>query len=176
RTFVQRQVAGYVRSGDNLILSPAGLLARLNEEMAREDLEKHLTMFYGIIDLTQDTLLYANAGHFPWPVLWGSGQVRVLEHPSVPVGMVPGTRYEEHRLALGDGATLSVFSDGVLETLPMPTMDAKLQYLQGFFGRSDVTVEQARDALHLDRGTALADDVALLIIQRGETDGIHATA
>jgi CheY-like chemotaxis protein len=53
RTFVQRQVAGYVRSGDNLILSPARLLMRLNDEMARDDLEKHLTIFYGILDLVE---------------------------------------------------------------------------------------------------------------------------
>jgi len=176
RTFVQRQVASYVRSGDNLVLSPARLLTRLNEEMARDDLEKHLTIFYGIIDLTEDALLYANAGHFPWPILCDGSEVTVLEQPGVPVGMVPGTRYEEYRQKLGPNLSLAVFSDGVLEVLPQTGVDAKLNYLREFFGRLDVSVEQARTELHLDDGSSLPDDVAVLLIQRGGNDGNHAGA
>lgn len=176
RTFVQRQVASFTRSGDHLVLSPARLLTRLNDEMARDDLEKHLTIFYGIIDLTEDVLLYANAGHFPWPILCDGGKVTVLEQPGVPVGMVPGTRYEEHRVDLGDHLSLAVFSDGLLEILPQAGVDAKIQYLQQFFGRLDVTVEQAKHAFHLTDGSALPDDVAMLIIQRGGRDGNHADA
>jgi serine phosphatase RsbU (regulator of sigma subunit) len=176
RTFVQRQVAGYVRSGDNLILSPARLLMRLNDEMARDDLEKHLTIFYGILDLEENTLLYANAGHFPWPILCDASSVTVLEQPGVPVGMVPGTRYEERKIVLADTMSLSVFSDGVLEVLPQSTLDEKLEFLRGFFGRLDVSVEQAKQQLRLQPGNALPDDVALLIIQRGGNDGKPASA
>ncbi len=172
RTFVQRQVASLMRTGDELVLSPARLLERLNEEMARDDLEKHLTMFYGIIDRDQDTLLYASAGHFPWPILFDDSGAKVLDRPSIPVGMVTGATYQEHCEPLRPNMSLSVFSDGVLEVLPQENLDAKLSYLKDFFGRFDVSVEQARKALHLDGG-ALPDDVALLIIQRGNNDG-HA--
>jgi serine phosphatase RsbU (regulator of sigma subunit) len=170
RTFVQRQVASLARTGDKLVLSPARLLARLNEEMAREDLEKHLTIFYGVIDLRDDTLLYANAGHFPWPILCDETGARALEQPGVPVGMVPGTRYDEQRLKLAPTMSLSVFSDGVLEVLPHSTLDAKIGCLSDLFGKLDVTIEQARRVLHLNDGLALPDDVAILIVQRG---GIH---
>jgi serine phosphatase RsbU (regulator of sigma subunit) len=175
RTFVQRQVASFTRAADHLILSPARLLTRLNEEMAREDLEKHLTIFYGIIDLEENLLLYANAGHFPWPILHTSEETIVLEQPGVPVGMVPGSRYEEHRIPLPDPMILSVFSDGVLEVLPQATLNEKLAFLRAFFGRLDVTVEQARRELHLNDGSPLPDDVAVLIIQRGGEDGNDAT-
>jgi serine phosphatase RsbU (regulator of sigma subunit) len=171
RTFVQRQVASYVRSGDALILSPAKLLMRLNQEMAHEDLDKHLTIFYGIIDLRDDSLLYANAGHFPWPILCGDGKVSVLEQPGLPVGLAPHTRYENRRLQLPRMTSLSVFSDGVLEVLPQSSLDAKLAFLREFFGRPDVTVEQARQELHLHDGSVLPDDVAILIVQR--TGGDH---
>jgi serine phosphatase RsbU (regulator of sigma subunit) len=174
RTFVQRQVASFTRASDQLILSPARLLTRLNEEMAREDLEKHLTIFYGIIDLEENLLLYANAGHFPWPILHSSDETIVLEQPGVPVGMVPGSRYEEHRISLPNPMLLSVFSDGVLEVLPQPTLSEKLTFLRTFFGRLDVTVAQARRELHLDDGSPLPDDVAVLIIQRGGEDGNDA--
>lgn len=174
RTFVQRQVASYTRTGDPLILSPGRLLTRLNAEMAREDLEKHLTIFYGIIDLQTDRLTFANAGHFPWPVLTLGEEVRLLEQPGVPVGMVPGTRYDEQHIQLTTPMCLSVFSDGLLEVLPQPTLDAKLAFLRDYFGRHEVTVEQARSELHLNDGSSLPDDVALLLIQRGGNDGGHA--
>ncbi len=165
RTFVQRQVASYVRSNDPLILSPAQLLVRLNQEMAHEDLDKHLTIFYGIIDLAEDTLLYANAGHFPWPILCADGSIQELEQPGLPVGLSPSTRYENRVLALPPRASLSVFSDGLLEVLPQSTLDAKLAFLRGFFGRPDITVEQVRFELGLQHGAFLPDDVAILIVQ-----------
>ncbi|MGB8294199.1 MAG: SpoIIE family protein phosphatase [Polyangia bacterium] len=176
RTFVQRQVASSIESGDDLVLSPARLLMRLNEEMARDHLDKHLTIFYGVIDLQEDTLLYANAGHFPWPVLYDGGSVRVLEQPGVPVGMMAHSRYQEHRVPLTDSMSLSVFSDGVLEVLSQSTLDAKLEYLRGLFGKPNVTVEQAKQELHLDGQSSLPDDVAILIIQRGGSDGNRASA
>jgi phosphoserine phosphatase RsbU/P len=171
RTFVQRQVSSFARSGDTLILSPARLLSRLNEEMARDDLEKHLTMFYGVIDLCDDTLLFANAGHFPWPILCDAAGAKALEQPGVPVGMVPGTQYDEHRLKLAPSMSLSVFSDGVLEVLPQSNLAGKMSALRTLFGRLDVTIEQARQELHLSEGLALPDDVAILIIQRGGNYG-----
>jgi sigma-B regulation protein RsbU (phosphoserine phosphatase) len=148
---------------------------RLNDEMARDDLDKHLTIFYGVIDLQEDNLLYANAGHFPWPVLYDAGAVSVLEQPGVPVGMMPHTRYQQHRVPLAPSMSLSIFSDGVLEVLGQSTLDEKLKYLRGLFGRPDVTVEQARQELHLDSASALPDDVAILIIQRGGGDGNRTT-
>jgi serine phosphatase RsbU (regulator of sigma subunit) len=176
RTFVQRHVASSIQSGDDLVLSPARLLMRLNDEMARDDLDKHLTIFYGVIDLQENTLLYANAGHFPWPVLCDAGSVRVLELPGVPVGMMPHSRYQQHHVPLAASMSLSVFSDGVLEVLDQSTLDAKLDYLRDLFGRPDVTVEQARKELHLDSASALPDDVAILIIQRGGSDDNRTSA
>jgi serine phosphatase RsbU (regulator of sigma subunit) len=170
RTFVQRQVASFVRTGDDLVLSPARLLARLNEEMARDDLQKHLTIFYGIIDLAEHVMLCANAGHFPWPVLRQDDRTLVLEHPGVPVGMVPGSQYEEHRLKLAARMSLSVFSDGLLEVLTQGNLDEKLLFLRDYFGRLDVSVEQAKRELNLTEGLTLPDDVALLIIQRGDDE------
>jgi hypothetical protein len=177
RTFVQRQVASYVRSNDTLILSPAQLLTRLNQEMAHEDLDKHLTIFYGIIDLSEDTLLYANAGHFPWPILCASGTTQELEQPGLPVGLSPNARYENRVLPLPQRASLAVLSDGLLEVLPQPTLDGKLAFLRGFFGRPGVTVEQVRFELGLQHGAFLPDDVAILIVQRtgaSHGDATHA--
>jgi serine phosphatase RsbU (regulator of sigma subunit) len=170
RTFVQRELARYEHGGEASILSPGHLLMRLNDDLAKDDLGKHLTMFYGVIEQERDVLAYSTAGHFPWPVLYDGQSAIVLEHSSMPAGMLPGTRYGEHRKQLRPGASLSIFSDGVLEALPQQSTREKLAFLREYFGRTDVSVEAARRELGFRAPGELPDDVALLIVQRGAAD------
>jgi phosphoserine phosphatase RsbU/P len=167
RTFVQHELARYEQGGDASILSPGLLLTRLNDELTKDDLGKHLTIFYGVMERERDMLAYATAGHFPWPILYDGQAVTVLEHASMPAGMLPGTRYAEQRIRLPPGACLSIFSDGMLEALPPQSLREKLAYLREYFGRSDVNVEAARRELGFGAPIELPDDVALLVVQRG---------
>ncbi len=171
RTFVQRQVASYVRSGDDLVLSPGRLLTRLNEEMSRDDLSKHLTVFYGIIDLSDDTLLFANAGHFPWPLLTNRQGSTTLEHPGVPVGMMPTTHYQEHQLTLPNPCSLSIVSDGVLEVFKEGGLGEKLSRLREHLGKLGLDIETLREPLSLTTRTTFPDDIAILVVQRGGEHG-----
>jgi serine phosphatase RsbU (regulator of sigma subunit) len=170
RTFVQRELARYEHGGEASILSPGHLLMRLNDELVKDDLGKHLTVFFGVIDQEREVLAYATAGHFPWPVLYDGQSVSVLEHSSTPAGILPGTRYAEHRKQLRPGACLSVFSDGLLETLPDKPLREKLGILRDYFGRPDVSIEAARRELGFGGAGELPDDVAILIVQRGADD------
>ncbi len=174
RTFVQRQVASYAETGDDLVLHPDRLLMRLNEDMTRDGLEKHLTIFYGTIDLVEDRLTYANGGHFPWPILRLGERVMALDHPGVPVGMLPSSRYEARRLTLAPRTTLCVCSDGVLGVLPQPSLEAKLEHLQRFFGQEEIDIQAARRELALDGSKPLPDDIAILIVQCGGQHGHFA--
>lgn len=171
RTFVQRKVAELGRSGDTLVTSPAQLLASVNEEMSRQDLDTHMTLFYGVIDNASATLTYANAGHFPWPLVWDGTRSTSLEHPGAPLGMMPRARWDEHQLVLEEGTQLAAFSDGLLDVLPHDGIAAKQRFLRALFGRSGVTVEQIRRELRLDERAPLPDDVAMLLIKRGGGDG-----
>jgi serine phosphatase RsbU (regulator of sigma subunit) len=171
RTFIHQQVADFTRARNDLILSPARLLERLNEQMSRDDLDRHVTIFYGVIDGPDDSLLYANGGQFPWPLLYDGEQCRALAEPGLPVGVMPHTRYPERRVALPKNLVLAAFSDGLLEILPHPDLLAKEAFLRALFGRASVTVEQVRRELHLDDRARLPDDVAILLIKRGDGHG-----
>ena len=166
RAFVHRHAAEHARTRDGLVLSPARLLDRLNEEVARDDLDKHLTIFYGVVDSQDGTLTYANAGHFPWPVLFDGEKSVDLEQPGVPVGVMPTTRYREHRVALPPRMVLAVFSDGLLEILPHADLTSKQAFLRKLFSRADVTVEKVSAELRLEE-QRLPDDVAMLLVKRG---------
>ena len=171
KTFMQRYVGDFTRAGNGLVLSPGQLLSRLNEEVCKESLDKHLTIFYGVINTQEDSLLYANAGHFPWPFVFDGQQVIALEQPGVPVGLMPRTSYKEALLKLPPAVVLAAFSDGILEILPHKNLMDKLGFLRTLFCRLDVTVEGAHAALHLDDKDALPDDVAFLLVKRGDNHG-----
>lgn len=170
-TFFQRHVADFVRGRDALVLSPGRLLERLNEEVVRNDLDKHLTLFFGIVDSRANALLYANAGHFPWPLIFNGKETLAIAQPGVPIGLVPNSRYEEHRLQLPPQLVLAVFSDGLLEILPHRNLEEKLGFLRLLFGRPDVTVERVRNELGLNGEPRLPDDIAFLLIKRGDGHG-----
>lgn len=95
--------------------SPGAVLAQVNEALC-PDLPPNMfvTCFYAILEPTTGQLCYANAGH-AWPLLWHGGQVREVQARGMPLGLMPGTRYEEHTTEIALGATVLFYSDGVEE-------------------------------------------------------------
>ncbi len=172
RSLVQGIAGERGPGGDPLVLSPARVLERLNQEMAKERVDKHLTLFFGVIDNADATLVYANAGQFPWPIVYDGSRVTPLAHPGMPIGMLAHARYEEHSIHFADEGRLVAVSDGLLEVLPHSGVAAKQAFLDALFARDDVTVEQVRHELRLDERLPLPDDIAILLIKRG---GTHAS-
>ena len=61
--------------------------ARLNRDLYRLNLDKHLTLFYGVIDLEEHTLRYSNGGQFPYPLLSEGEETRMLQCRGRPLGL-----------------------------------------------------------------------------------------
>jgi sigma-B regulation protein RsbU (phosphoserine phosphatase) len=86
-----------------------------------ETVEPHqyVTAFYGMLDATNRTLAFVNAGHNPPLLLERSGAARFIEHGGLPLGMFRDTRYYEHYLPIESGQTLVLYTDGATEA-PSP--------------------------------------------------------
>ena len=152
RTFVQRHAAEHARMGRRpgsaRAVRAARLLDQFNEEMCTNDLEKHVTIFYGVVDSKGSTLLYANAGHFPWPLLFDGERVVEIEQSGVPAGLLRSTRYAvSTRPTSPRDLVLAVFSDGLLEILPHADLMGKQAFLRALFGRAEVTVELGQEGI-----------------------------
>ncbi len=82
-----------------------------------ESIERNqfVTAFYGILDATNRTLAYANAGHNPPLLLDANGNARFLELGGLPLGMFRDTRYYQYYLTLEPGQLLLLYTDGVTE-------------------------------------------------------------
>src|ERR1044072_2969363 len=82
-----------------------------------ESIERNqfVTAFYGILDVTNKTLTYTNAGHNPPILLKQNGEVSIIDRGSVPLGMFRDTRYHEYYLTTEPGQVLVLYTDGVTE-------------------------------------------------------------
>lgn len=82
-----------------------------------ESIENHqfVTAFYGVLDATNRTLAYANAGHNPPLLIEPDGTYRYIERGELPLGMFKDARFYEYYLSIEAGQTLVLYTDGVTE-------------------------------------------------------------
>lgn len=104
------------RAEDDTILHPERMLTTLNRDLRAQKLNKHATMFYAVVDLQTDTMVYANAGHFPFPLVhYGADKTQALEAPGRPLGLFDEATYAARELPLTGLRSMLLASDGVLE-------------------------------------------------------------
>ncbi|MBA2392524.1 MAG: SpoIIE family protein phosphatase [Ktedonobacteraceae bacterium] len=95
--------------------SPSEVLARVND-LLHVDIPAGMfvTCFYAILNPKNGHLRYANAGHEP-PYRQHDGNAAELWATGMPLGMMPGTRYDEYEATLIPGESLLFYSDGLVE-------------------------------------------------------------
>src|SRR5438034_1736317 len=84
-----------------------------------ESIERNqfVTAFYGILDATNRTLAYSNAGHSPALLMKADGTTRFEERGGVPLGMFRDSRYYEYFETIEPGQMLVLYTDGVTEAM-----------------------------------------------------------
>jgi len=102
--------------------SPKAILCHLNDLLY--DLlcrQYSITMILGILDTSNGSFQYANAGHWPGIVKGSNGDVRLLNPTGCPVGFARSERFdellEEHEFYFSKGDVVFLYTDGVIETM-----------------------------------------------------------
>jgi serine phosphatase RsbU (regulator of sigma subunit) len=96
--------------------SPGEVLKRVNETLlARIPANMFVTCFYCILDPKSASLTYANAGHDLPYVRRRGGDAEELRARGMPLGIMPGMRYEKKEIVLEAGDTALFYSDGLVE-------------------------------------------------------------
>jgi serine phosphatase RsbU (regulator of sigma subunit)/ABC-type amino acid transport substrate-binding protein len=96
---------------------PASFLEHLNKRLAPLlPPGQYATMFYGVMDLSRDQLVYASAAT-PSPLLFlpGKGQPLVGDGKGYPLGMFEESTYENRELPFPRGCSLLLYSDAITE-------------------------------------------------------------
>jgi sigma-B regulation protein RsbU (phosphoserine phosphatase) len=157
---------------DQTILSPRALLARLDADLAAQQLDRHIAMFYGVLDTTSGRLVYSNAGAFPYPLLCNGDTVQELECAGRPLNLPGQARPGEGEAVLEPGGRLLMVSDGVLEGACggaglAQSFEDKRRALGDLLRRAH-GVEDVVQGLQIEESKPSTDDVALLFMRREE--------
>jgi sigma-B regulation protein RsbU (phosphoserine phosphatase) len=107
-----------LRSAIHVGYAPNVAMAKVNY-LLWESIEQHqfVTCFYGMLDATNRTLAFVNAGHNPLLVLNPGGGPRFVERGGLPLGLFKDTRYYEYYLPIDAGQVLVLYTDGATEAL-----------------------------------------------------------
>ena len=102
---------------------PWTILAELNRMFQmNEQGNNYFTIWYGVISLSDQHLVYASAGHPP-AILIQQQNIKHLDNDNIPIGMFDEYPFEQDICSFATGDRLYIFSDGVYE---VPQVDGKL--------------------------------------------------
>jgi len=158
----------YMRGRFSGEFTPSRILALLNRDLLDSGLDKHITLFMGVLDDERGTLTYSVAGHHPLPLLYRDGQAGTIpvERSSFPVGLFSGATYFDQSLPLSADFALILFSDGILEFLKTGDMAAKEAHLCEVVRQSKGDFDTIKSALGLHKSVNVPDDIAVMSVTR----------
>ena len=107
-----------LRAAIHIGYAPHISMAKVNY-LLWESIERNqfVTAFYAVLDASNKTLAYTNAGHNPPLLMDADGRARFIERGGLPLGMFRDTRYYEYYLPIETGQTLVLYTDGVTEAI-----------------------------------------------------------
>jgi len=138
-----------------------------------ESIERNqfVTAFYGLLDVTNRTLAYSNAGHNPPLLIDADGNARFEERGGVPLGMFRDSRYYEYFYAIAPGEIFVLYTDGVTEALNAAGQDyGRERLIEAVQRARTLPAREMIDFLHGDLmkwtdGRGAADDVTFFIVK-----------
>jgi sigma-B regulation protein RsbU (phosphoserine phosphatase) len=138
-----------------------------------ESIERNqfVTSFYGILDASNRTLAYSNAGHNPPLVMEADGKARFEERGGVPLGMFRDTRYYEYYMTLDRGQVLVLYTDGVTEAMdPVNDEYGRDRLVEAVRRCRHLSAREMIDFIHRDvinwtDGLGAHDDVTFFIVR-----------
>ncbi len=161
-----------IRAATHIGYSPHISMVKVNY-LLWESIERNqfVTAFYGILDVTNRTLAYTNAGHNPPLLLDREGNAQFLDRGSFPLGMFRDTRYHEYYLTTQPGHILVLYTDGVTEAQNLSGEEFGRQRLvEAVIANRDLGARELIAAVHKEvidwtEGAGATDDVTFFVIK-----------
>lgn len=162
-----------IRSDAPRQVSPSAVLERANEFLESDiPANMFVTCLYAVLEPATGRLRFANAGHDLPYVRRPDGLVVELRATGMPLGAMPGMRYDDKEATLAPGDVLLLHSDGVAEAHdPGREMFGFPRMRQLMTGHADgqELIDGLLEALHRFTGDGWEqeDDITLVTLVRG---------
>jgi serine phosphatase RsbU (regulator of sigma subunit)/predicted ester cyclase len=148
--------------------SPGEMLELVNEALVPSiPANMFVTCFYAILDPRSGSLLYANAGH-DLPYVRRGSECEELRARGMPLGLLPGVRYEEKEMVLDAGEAALFYSDGLVEAHDPEGEMFCFPRLRGLVAEHGPLEEALLEELYsfVGEGWEQEDDITLLTLRR----------
>jgi sigma-B regulation protein RsbU (phosphoserine phosphatase) len=105
-----------LRAGVQVGYAPHIALAKVNN-LLWDSVEEHqfITGIYGLLDSTNRTFVFSNAGHNPPLLIKPDGEYRYVEYGDLPLGMFKDIHYHQHFIRFDKGQLMVIYTDGITE-------------------------------------------------------------
>lgn len=74
-----------------------------------------ITAIYGMLDSTNRTFVFSNAGHNPPLLIKPDGEYRFVEYGDLPLGMFEDLHFHQHFIRFEENQVLVIYTDGITE-------------------------------------------------------------
>lgn len=166
--------AGYVRSAARFVLessknfSPSEILQKVNESVYKDERisEVFITLSIVILDSKNKTARYAGAGDLP--LVFKSGEVKLLDSKGLLLGFSKAGQYEDHEINLNPGDNLFLVTDGITEAR---NRQGKLFEQDGLINliasldMDDDVIQQIKDGMYSYTDGDFEDDISVIAIK-----------
>ena len=153
---------------------PAEVLKAVNRQITQNTRGGlFVTLFYGILDPANRSMLYCNAGHNPPCLLRAVGRVEELHGTGIPLGVFETASWEVGQVQCSTGSALVLYTDGVTEAQDRQERAFGSQRLiqaaqEAAFGpqRSAQGIQESilGSVAEFSQGAPQLDDITLVII------------
>jgi len=168
-----------LHSALRLLLDRAGLgpefLERLNTHILESSASnKFITLLLAELDPSSGHLQYLNAGHNPGLLLRRDGGVEELGSGGIPLGLLPGSRYESRDVVVQPGDLVCIYSDGITEAEAPDDEEFGTERLLACLRRHrnrplQAVVDEIDEAtIRFAAGLPQRDDQTLILLRRQE--------
>jgi sigma-B regulation protein RsbU (phosphoserine phosphatase) len=161
-----------LRAAIHIGYAPHISMAKVNY-LLWESIERNqfVTAFYGVLDASNKTLAYTNAGHNPPLVMNRDGTAYFIERGGLPLGMFRNTRYYEYYQSIEPGQTLVLYTDGVTEATGIKEEEYGRDRLEEAvranrnLSAKDLIAAIQQDVLAWTDGRGASDDMTFFIVK-----------
>ncbi len=106
-----------LRSGVQIGYAPHIALSKVGNLLWDSvEANQFITAIYGILDATNRTFVFSNAGHNPPLLIKPSGEYRFVEYGDLPLGMFFDSRYHQHFIKFDEKQVMVLYTDGITES------------------------------------------------------------
>jgi serine phosphatase RsbU (regulator of sigma subunit) len=159
------------RSLARLHPEPAAFLAAANNVVVEEvGAGKFITMLYLTIDLAQGEVACASGGHPQPRIVLPDGTVERLDVHGLALGIEAGQPYDELRRPFPPGATVVLFTDGLVEARARTELFGEERIDRVLAERHGLAAEALAEAVLEEcrrfAGGDLRDDCAIVVVRR----------